>query len=68
MEVVIELKFFIVPECVHSKTITVKDHTWLKEAQGYSLSVLNTETLEKLCDEFAKEVFKKAGKQRKAKG
>lgn len=60
----VELKPFQVPNFVIVKTLPRPRQEGIQEAPKYRLSDLDAITLEKLCDEFRTEVFKKAGKNR----
>lgn len=59
----VELKPFRVPSFVLAKTDGKREEGF-KEDPKYPLSDLDPQTLESLCEQFTREVFRKAGKQR----
>ena len=60
----VELQPFQTPNFVRAKTPPKPRDAGFEEAPCYPLSDLDPETLEDLCEQFTREVFKKAGKQR----
>ena len=64
MTIEVKLKPFSVPNFVIVEVESNPRQEGFKESPKYSLSDLDANTLEKLCEEFTVEVFKKAGKQR----
>ncbi len=64
VSVEVELAPFKVPDSVSVKgTPALKQHGFTAQRKMH-LSELSREALEKLCDDFQNEVFKKAGKYR----
>lgn len=55
----VELKPFLVPNFVILKSVD-------RDSRSLALGDLDAVTLDKLCEEFTREVFKKANKQRPA--
>lgn len=70
MQVKIELDLvpFNIPNYILVKGKPCKREDGFKEAIKFHLSELDSLTLDKLCEEFRKEVFKKAGKEQPPKG
>ncbi len=59
----VELQPFVTPNFVRAKAPTRPREEGLVEAPTYPLSDLDSRTLDKLCEQFKTEVFKKAGKE-----
>jgi hypothetical protein len=59
-QISLKLKPFTVPNFVTVEPQPGKRQDGFKPALTYSLEALETETLERLCDEFVAAVFKKA--------
>ena len=60
----ITLEPFIVPNFVIARDRPTLRQEGITEARKYALAELDAETLERLCDDFTKSVFEKAGKRR----
>lgn len=60
----VELKPFNVPNFVILKPEVGKREDGMKEPISLPLSQLSAGTLEKMCEEFTREVFRKSGKNR----
>lgn len=60
----VELKPFQVPNYVLTVSTADKWEDGFREMPKYHLSELSANTLERLCEDFTREVFKKAGKSR----
>lgn len=58
----IELKPFMVPNFVSVVEPPGKREEGFKEGMSYPLSAIGEYTLDRMCDNFRSEVFKKAGK------
>lgn len=58
-----ELKPFPVPDFVYEQVDPRPKQEGFKELPKHALKDLSVETLDKLCDEFRQEVFRKANKQ-----
>lgn len=66
MEVNIKLKLkpFTTPNFVLVDEPSKPRGEGFSEGRKFALSELDAETLERMCDDFTREVFKKSGKQR----
>ena len=62
MKLNVELNNWIVPNYVSQKMTVGLRQDGIKEPLKFSLSELDSETLSGLCDEFRREIFRKAGK------
>lgn len=59
----VELQPFQTPNFVRAVVKPGKREDGMQEAPSYPLSDLDADTLDKLCQDFRSEVFRKAGKQ-----
>ena len=66
MEVTVKLK--VKPFRIPNFVLADKQAADASNDTKFALSDLDADTLERLCEQFTKEVFKKAGKQRPARG
>lgn len=60
----LDLKPFMTPNFVQVKQEPSQRQEGMKEPRSFALSELDENTLERLCENFTNEVFKKAGKTR----
>ena len=70
MDINIKVKLmpFRVPNYVIAEQELGSRNDGFREAPKYHLSQLDSETLDRLCDEFRSEVFKKSGKRMPPQG
>ena len=57
-----ELKPFQTPNYVFEKELPRPREEGFQQSSSYKISELDPEVLSKLCDQFRKDIFKKAGK------
>lgn len=59
----VELQPFQTPDFVHAVSKPALKQQGMQESPRYPLSDLDPMTLDRLCDDFRAEVFRKAGKE-----
>ena len=66
IQIEVEIKPFYVPDCVALLPPVGEKAAGIMEARTVSLKDLDTKTLSRLCEDFTREVFNAADKQRPA--